>query len=89
MCGAEFFRQRPNFLIDGAEKFVQELATLSTLRTTSADFLQITDKYFKYNKYHSYKNPHMDHLFIVVGQCYKTEPEPHIFGVTRSQARKL
>jgi hypothetical protein len=28
MCGAEFFRQRPNFLIDGAEKFVQELATL-------------------------------------------------------------
>jgi hypothetical protein len=28
MCGAEFIRQRPNFLIDGAEKFVQELATL-------------------------------------------------------------
>jgi hypothetical protein len=28
MCGAEFFRQRPNILNDGAEKFVQELATL-------------------------------------------------------------
>jgi hypothetical protein len=26
--GAEFFRQRPNFLVDLAEKFGQELATL-------------------------------------------------------------
>jgi hypothetical protein len=33
MCGAEFFRQRPNFLIDGAEKFVQELATLDVVIT--------------------------------------------------------
>jgi hypothetical protein len=27
--GAEFFRQRPNFLADLAEKFCQELATLT------------------------------------------------------------
>jgi hypothetical protein len=26
--GAEFFRQRPNFFVDRAEKFGQELATL-------------------------------------------------------------
>jgi hypothetical protein len=28
LLGAEFFRQRPNFLVDLVEKFGQELATL-------------------------------------------------------------
>jgi hypothetical protein len=28
LWGAEFFRQRPNFLVDLAEKFCQELVTL-------------------------------------------------------------
>jgi hypothetical protein len=28
LCGAEIFRQRPNFLVDLAEKFGQQLETL-------------------------------------------------------------
>jgi hypothetical protein len=35
MCAAEFFRQRPNFLVDLAEIIFQELATLARNRVTT------------------------------------------------------
>jgi hypothetical protein len=41
MCGAEFFRQRPNSLGDLAKNFGQELATLTYRESTTKKCLKL------------------------------------------------